>query len=821
MKQLCFFVSIGILLICVSCYDNPAATSNEEAYPFTWRGSSETPVLAPDINHAYFNTALQTTFIWDGLTWDTLAISGIDKISMKWLGTFTTPPLDAQIDNVYFNSSENTSYIFNGTTWDTLTTSGDNTYSMVWKGSLTAPPLNPLKMWAYYDLLQRTTFIFNGFTWEAIAATGLNGTSMIWKGTLESAPLNPQLHWAYYNSSLQASYIFSDSGWQLICKDGTTGKKGNSIHWMGHLPTPPPYPEPYWAYFNTTNRSSYIYLNDSWLLMTASAKDGISVEWKGSHKTPPESAEVNWAYYNEVDKCSYIYTGQNWSLLCKDGKSGTNGLSVVWKGSLNTHPDKPIKNWAYYNYLEKKTYLYTGTEWITICIDGVDGINGTDGTNGDEGNDGSSVISTVYTETFYPNEELTLHHNKNSNIISFIGQFTYDSVVYNWTSTPYFWDNPYEVTQSKELYGIADSATSYKLLQRKNGTLIHYFNEEASAYKGLKFMQLSSEGTLGVLTSITSSSVSQYKALETDDQLYFLYINQETDTLPVISKTNTDGSISTDTISHEPCDLLNGISLPNGSIFICYSSVIDSSISYCIYNESGISKSDTLQYQNSTLKSYPYLDNNGNNVSIYSNGIMYTFTDSIIVDKVEFNSTELSTEPESNVLVNSNGESFMVLSRWIKNGKSIIRVFALCKFDQAGQLVQNISLGTFVRPGYLHFLPSGKIALTYWRSYKYTDGRSYHFRVINQNLQTCSHNSKLSNTPVNAQMAILSEEQIVMTYINDIQKDKLSFAILEKQEKKQSIDLIVVNSNTAKLINHTSFQLDNATLSLFGTKDDN
>ena len=39
------------------------------------------------------------------------------------------------------------------------------------------------------------------------------------------------------------------------------------------------------------------------------------------------------------------------------------GDAMIWKGILSSHPSSPQKNWSYFNSSDRKTYVYTGTEW--------------------------------------------------------------------------------------------------------------------------------------------------------------------------------------------------------------------------------------------------------------------------------------------------------------------------------------------------------------------------------------------------------------------------------------------------------------------------
>jgi len=53
--------------------------------------------------------------------------------------------------------------------------------------------------------------------------------------------------------------------------------------------------------------------------------EGLSIVWQGERKTAPFPAYENWAYYNSVDKKSYIYDGERWQILVKDGEAGPQG----------------------------------------------------------------------------------------------------------------------------------------------------------------------------------------------------------------------------------------------------------------------------------------------------------------------------------------------------------------------------------------------------------------------------------------------------------------------------------------------------------------
>lgn len=46
------------------------------------------------------------------------------------------------------------------------------------------------------------------------------------------------------------------------------------------------------------------------------------------------------------------------------------GTSIVWMGSLDAAPEDPNTNWAYYNTIDGKSYIYNGASWEMFSQDG-------------------------------------------------------------------------------------------------------------------------------------------------------------------------------------------------------------------------------------------------------------------------------------------------------------------------------------------------------------------------------------------------------------------------------------------------------------------
>lgn len=92
-------------------------------------------------------------------------------------------------------------------------------------------------------------------------------------------------------------------------------------------------------------------------------RDGIGILWQGSHNYHPDNPQLNWAYYNTQDRTSYIYDGNSWQVLERD--------IIIWKGDLNEPPydydiGEPKLNWAYYNTTDGKSYIFDGREWQVL-----------------------------------------------------------------------------------------------------------------------------------------------------------------------------------------------------------------------------------------------------------------------------------------------------------------------------------------------------------------------------------------------------------------------------------------------------------------------
>jgi len=228
---------------------------------------------------------------------------GADGVSILWMGELSSAPAGAQENWAYYNTTTGNAYIYDGRSWRLLAQDGADGAA----GSK--------------------------------GETGANGISIVWQGEKTSGPANPQLNWAYYNSTDNKSYIWDGSAWQVLAKGGEvgpqgpkgeTGANGISIVWQGEKTEHPASPLLNWAYYNNTDKKAYIWDGSDWKVLAQDGEEGsviaaVAMSWRGEYAAAPASPQLNWAYYNSTDKKSYIWDGSSWQILAQDGEIGPEG----------------------------------------------------------------------------------------------------------------------------------------------------------------------------------------------------------------------------------------------------------------------------------------------------------------------------------------------------------------------------------------------------------------------------------------------------------------------------------------------------------------
>ncbi|RLD59696.1 MAG: hypothetical protein DRJ01_10960 [Bacteroidetes bacterium] len=109
------------------------------------------------------------TFLWVGTAWY-LVSDGIDGISVIWQGSQVSPPGSPSLNWGYYDTVLKKSYIYDGSSWQIMAIDG---VEIVWKGSLATPPAAPELNWAYYDTVLLKSYIYNGTSWMVLTQDGI------------------------------------------------------------------------------------------------------------------------------------------------------------------------------------------------------------------------------------------------------------------------------------------------------------------------------------------------------------------------------------------------------------------------------------------------------------------------------------------------------------------------------------------------------------------------------------------------------------------------------------------------------------------------
>ncbi|MEN9299197.1 MAG: hypothetical protein RLZZ429_1510, partial [Bacteroidota bacterium] len=75
---------------------------------------------------------------------------------------------------------------------------------------------------------------------------------------------------------------------------------------------------------------------------------------------------------NSDSTLTFIYTDATEQTIPQRiiAKDGLNGTGIDWKGKLDAPPAEPKTNWAYYDSLQKKSFIFDGADWQILSQDG-------------------------------------------------------------------------------------------------------------------------------------------------------------------------------------------------------------------------------------------------------------------------------------------------------------------------------------------------------------------------------------------------------------------------------------------------------------------
>ena len=84
-------------------------------------------------------------------------------------------------------------------------------------------------------------------------------------------------------------------------------------------------------------------VNEDWdMLLDGRELQGRSITFLGEFDTAPANPQEGNAYYNKTDKCTYIWQNGQWMLMVSDGKDGTDYEYIYTRNnSIGTAPERP------------------------------------------------------------------------------------------------------------------------------------------------------------------------------------------------------------------------------------------------------------------------------------------------------------------------------------------------------------------------------------------------------------------------------------------------------------------------------------------------
>ena len=257
--------------------------------------------------------------------------------------------------------------------------------------------------------------------WVAVPLGGGGSGSFVWGGSRENDPSSPANNTVYYNTSTKKTYIWSENAWEVLAQ-------GSIMSWK---PNASSHPDPAVvndAYYNTTQRKSFIYDGIAWQMIAQDGSDGAqgpagpqgpagaqgpagpqgpagatgvqgpqgenSIVWKGHLDAPPSSPLQNWAYFNRIEKCTFIWNvnTNRWDTLAPGGI----GFNYNYVGVTPTLPldlpENPTVNQLFRDTYDGLIYIYTGEEWKLFLKDGERGEQGEVGPQGPPGQVTSGVM---------------------------------------------------------------------------------------------------------------------------------------------------------------------------------------------------------------------------------------------------------------------------------------------------------------------------------------------------------------------------------------------------------------------------------------------
>lgn len=203
-----------------------------------------------------------------------------------------------------------------------------------------------------------------------------DGVSIQWLGTLVIAPNTPAKNQAYYNSTDRKSYLWDGDSWEILTMDGQVGPKGDTgnpgpqgIQGIQGVqgPAGPQGPAGVGLTLKGNWSISETYVEGDYVFDESSTTAGVNSMWICQVEVGPSASQP---------KADLTHWVEFEAPAGPQGLPGLNGTSIQWLGSWSTVPGSATLNQAYYNTAEKKSFIWDGDSWELITKDGEPGPSG-------------------------------------------------------------------------------------------------------------------------------------------------------------------------------------------------------------------------------------------------------------------------------------------------------------------------------------------------------------------------------------------------------------------------------------------------------------
>lgn len=359
---------------------------------------------------------LSTLYVWDGSTWNKITENGgTSAFAITWLGTFADAPVGPALNDAYRNSTDGIVYLWDGAAWQEMVEDG-----------LPGPqgvqgPVGPAG--AKGDKGDQGDPGSQGIQGEVgpagaqgpqglqgvAGADGADGISVTWLGTYASAPESPSLNDGYYNSTDKKSYIWDGDSWEIITQDGATGAQGpqgeqGPAGAQGEVgPQGPAGVDGVDGEDGAQGPQGEQGPAGPQGEQGPQGLQGIQGETGATGATGPEGPQGPQGIQGEqgIQGPAGEQGPQGIQGPAGEdgapglpGEDGVDGISIEWLGSLAEAPGSPTLNQAYYDTVDKKSYVYDGDSWEILTQDGATGETGPAGADGEDGAPGPNEVTT-------------------------------------------------------------------------------------------------------------------------------------------------------------------------------------------------------------------------------------------------------------------------------------------------------------------------------------------------------------------------------------------------------------------------------------------